>query len=634
VQTASDEHKRSYQRIIAELGIELEALAFDESGTIVAARSETIPSAPSRDPVPRIAVGQPRGVVTPDFVLDARIAEGGRGEVWTATQTALARKVAVKRVRAGHRSPADDDALVREGRVLGSLEHPNIVPVHVLGKSADGEPLVVMRLLDGTPWQSIITPLFGATRKPDDEAVERHLRILVQVCHAVEFAHSRGVIHRDLKPDNVMVGRFGEVYVLDWGLAVGREESERLPAATSVRTLAGTPGYMAPEMAVCDGGRIDERTDVYLLGATLHELVTGCQRHEAASVVEQLALAHVSAPMEYGAQVPNELAAICNRATHFDPAQRFQDVAGFRAAVLDFLRHQSARQLAATARDTLHRLTAALQGESAGTVVAPASLSTLASEAKLGFQIALRAWPENPDAQAGLERAVELGVDLELRQGNARGAASLLSELRRPRPDLVTRLRALEADLMRREGELQALRKLRYDENLGVTAARRLRGALALGTFLASGILLLFALARLGLHQPTWLDAFVLMIMFSTAMAIYRQTRRTTTNAVGMRVLDMATFGTIAATASFGLAWITKIPFAPAVSYALLVGGASALVAMPTLGRRNPTAVCFLAGAFGSAVAPELLGPIAAVACLGAFVSGAWATRDLGKGPP
>jgi serine/threonine-protein kinase len=362
VDTASDEHKRSYQRIIAELGIELESLAFDESGTIVASRHETLPNTPSKEPVPRIAVGQPRGLTTPDLVLERRIAEGGRGEVWSATQTALARKVAVKRVRANQRSQFDDDALVREGRVLGSLEHPNIVPVHVLGKSADGEPLVVMRLLDGTPWQSMIAPLFPAKRPPDDEQVEKHLRILVQVCHAIEFAHSRGVIHRDLKPDNVMVGRFGEIYVLDWGLAVGREESERLPAAASVRTLAGTPGYMAPEMAVCDGGRIDERTDVYLLGATLHELVTGCQRHEAASVVEQLALAHVSAPFDYGSQVPSELAAICNRATHLEPAQRYQDVAAFRAAVLDFLRHQSARQLVATADDTLRRLSAALHG--------------------------------------------------------------------------------------------------------------------------------------------------------------------------------------------------------------------------------------------------------------------------------
>ncbi|HWB79769.1 MAG TPA: serine/threonine-protein kinase [Nannocystaceae bacterium] len=630
--TASDEHKRSYQRIIAELGIELEALAFDESGTIVASGHETLPNTPSKEPVPRIAVGQPRGLVTPDLVLDRRIAEGGRGEVWSATQTALARPVAVKRVRASQRSPLDDDALVREGRVLGSLEHPNIVPVHVLGKSGDGEPLVVMRLLDGTPWQSMIAPLFSAKRAPDDEQIEKHLRILVQVCHAIEFAHSRGVIHRDLKPDNVMVGRFGEIYVLDWGLAVGREENERLPAASSVRTLAGTPGYMAPEMAVCDGGRIDERTDVYLLGATLHELVTGCQRHEAATVVEQLALAHVSAPFDYGTQVPAELAAICNRATHLEPAQRYPDVAAFRAAVLDFLRHQSARQLAATADDTLRRLTAALQGESAGTVVAPASLSTLASEAKLGFQIALRAWPENPAAQAGLERALGLGVDLELRQGNARGAASLLAELRSPRPDLVTRLRALEADLMRKEGELQTLRKLRDDENLGITAARRRRASIALGSFLGGGILLLFTISRLGIHRTTWVDALVFMSIFSIVLLVYRRSRRSNTNAVGMRVLDMATFGSIAATASFGLAWITGIALEPAVSYALLVAGAAALVAMPSLGRSNPTAACFIGGAFGSALAPDYLGPIAAVACVGAFMGGAWATRDLSRG--
>ncbi|MBX7082662.1 MAG: serine/threonine protein kinase [Nannocystaceae bacterium] len=635
--TGVDDEQRDYRNLIDELGIDLGSISLDESGTIVAERDRTV-VAPQTG-VPTLAVGSHGAArlasgFAADLVLEHKLAEGGRGEVWQASQTALGRTVAVKRVRAGRRSPADDDALIREGRVLGALEHPGIVPVHGLGRAADGESFVVMRLVGGRPWSTVLQPLYVRGRVPDEAATERHLQILAQVCHAVEYAHSRGVIHRDLKPSNVMVGQFGEVYVLDWGLAVGLDPEGRLPLAASVRTLAGTPAYMAPEMADCDGRRIDRRTDVYLLGAILHELVTGTKRHLGADHLTQLSQAHRSLPVAYGPEVPPELAAICNRATHLDRTQRFASVGEFREAVAAFVRHQGSRQLGAAAADALRRLEAAMTGASVGTVVAPHSLPMLASEARIGFQVALRAWPDNPEAAAGLERALELGVEVELRQRNASGAAAVLAEMRSARPDLVARLRALEAELMRREGELRALQQQRADENLGHDAGRRRRAGLTMAAVLCGAIMLLYALRRAGLHQPGHFDGFAIMALFSIGLVINRQRWRRHVNAAGLRVLDMLAVGSSAVTISFALTWWLGISFSAAVSVALACAGAAASVAAPTVGpRMYATAACFTVGAFATATLPTLLGPVAAGTCVVAFAVAVWAAQTGARVP-
>lgn len=205
------------------------------------------------------------------------IGRGGMGAVYRATDRTLHRDVALKVL------PTEADQhdvirrLERESRVLASLEHPGIVAVHDAGSLGDGRPFYIMRLVRG--------------RRLDEQARQesrgQRLRRFLAVCDAVSFAHSRGVIHRDLKPSNVMVGEFGEVLVLDWGVAkiAGSKEFDPVTGSDFVmgsdagddRTgdgvAVGTPGFMAPEQLSGDRSRVDTRVDVFGLGALLRDLL-------------------------------------------------------------------------------------------------------------------------------------------------------------------------------------------------------------------------------------------------------------------------------------------------------------------------------------------------------------------------
>ena len=187
-----------------------------------------------------------------------------------AEQRSLAREVAIKTVK-DHAGERARDALCDEAVVTGLLEHPNVIPVHALGCDSEGRPLLVMKRVEGVAWRDLLRdpehPAWATHAAAPEDRLAFHLDVLADVSQAAAFAHSRRIVHRDIKPENVMIGEFGEVYLLDWGLAVtaGRE--------LEPGTLVGTPAYMAPEMV--GGGRVDGRTDVYLLGATLHEVLTG-----------------------------------------------------------------------------------------------------------------------------------------------------------------------------------------------------------------------------------------------------------------------------------------------------------------------------------------------------------------------
>ena len=213
--------------------------------------------------------------------------------------------------------------------MTGAIEHPNVVPVHYVDAEADGSPLIVLKRIEGLEWAALVDDgaevqrRFGAT-----DLLAWNLGILLQVLNAVRFAHHRGVLHRDLKPSNVMIGDFGEVYLLDWGIAVSLRDdgTGRLPLAAEATDLAGTPVYMAPEMLGREGGPpLSERTDVYLAGAVLFELVAGRPPHAGATAIEVIASVIASKPV-LPAGVPPELARICARALQEDPAQRFESI--------------------------------------------------------------------------------------------------------------------------------------------------------------------------------------------------------------------------------------------------------------------------------------------------------------------
>jgi serine/threonine protein kinase len=236
----------------------------------------------------------PEATKTPDasgHVFFERIGVGGMGEVYRCGDDALQRDLAIKVLRAELLGNADaEERFLREARLTGSLQHPGIVPVHNLGKLADGRPCYTMKLVRGRTLAKLLRD------EPDGpERLPRLVAVIEKVCQAVAFAHSKDIIHRDLKPSNVMVGEFGEVQVMDWGLAkqLSRAEPETPPgeATEDVETVAraeeaeglsragaalGTPAYMPPEQAAGDWGIVDERADVFALGAILCEVLTGC----------------------------------------------------------------------------------------------------------------------------------------------------------------------------------------------------------------------------------------------------------------------------------------------------------------------------------------------------------------------
>jgi tetratricopeptide (TPR) repeat protein len=220
-----------------------------------------------------------------------RLGSGGMGEVWRACDPALGRDLAVKVMKSrfrGHRP--SEQRFIREARVAGSLQHPGIAPVHNLGRMTDGCLFFTMKLVRGRTFAEILDASAG---KP--EGLPTLLVVFEKTCQAVAYAHSKQVIHRDLKPANVMVGKFGEVQVMDWGLAkllagedtsgdeaddgsatVIRTESADGPGAeTLIGDVIGTPAYMPPEQACGSVDQVDERSDVFALGAILLEILTG-----------------------------------------------------------------------------------------------------------------------------------------------------------------------------------------------------------------------------------------------------------------------------------------------------------------------------------------------------------------------
>ena len=224
------------------------------------------------------------------YQVIGEIGRGGMGVVYAAQDRELDRRVALKVLHF-----ADESG---EARILAQLEHPGIVPVHDSGILPDGRLFYAMKLVDGRRLDA-----FAAT----DHPLAERLRLLVKICEPVAFAHARGILHRDLKPENVMVGPFGEVLVMDWGVA-----RQLAGGAEQEGTIVGTPAYMAPEQAAGRMADIDERSDVYGLGAILRFLLQG-------------------------EPAPKPLEAICRKAMHVDRAERYRGAAELAADVARFL---------------------------------------------------------------------------------------------------------------------------------------------------------------------------------------------------------------------------------------------------------------------------------------------------------
>lgn len=322
---------------------------------------------------------QPLEVIAPGhrYRRSSLHASGGMGTVWLAWDAAIGRQVAVKELREGGEPGAA--RFVREAKITGQLEHPGVVPVYELGQDAEtGRPFYVMRFIRGrTLSQS--ARAFHTTRSPgwhDGMELVRLLSAFVSVCNTIGYAHSHGIIHRDLKGENIVLGEFGEVIVLDWGvakridspeLAAAETTSESDPVAgrTKVGELVGTLSYMAPEQAEGVPELIGPHTDIFGLGAILYEILSGRPPYAGGTYQNLLLkalLLRFDPPRAFWPGVPEGLEAICLKAMAKDPADRYPSPTALAEAVQGWQENErlSAEHELREAFDRLRRQQSAL----------------------------------------------------------------------------------------------------------------------------------------------------------------------------------------------------------------------------------------------------------------------------------
>jgi serine/threonine-protein kinase len=283
-------------------------------------------------------------------------AKGGLGEVHLALDEELRRDVALKEIQEQFADDADSRRrFVREALITGNLEHPGVVPIYGLLTDAAGRPVYAMRFIKGETLYDAIAR-FHAAEKPGRDPGERSLALrgllsrFVAVCYAVGYAHARGVIHRDLKPQNVMLGEYGETLVVDWGLArvLAQSDPEQTTphslvrvqdadTATQLGSVLGTPAYMPPEQACGDHDRVGPASDVWALGATLYAILTGKAPYVGHEALLKANLCEFPAPRQVKPAVPRALEAVCNKAMAERPERRYATARALAAEVEHWL---------------------------------------------------------------------------------------------------------------------------------------------------------------------------------------------------------------------------------------------------------------------------------------------------------
>lgn len=387
------------------------------------------------------------------FQIEEEIGQGGMGIVYRARQVSLEREVALKVLR---KTDSTALALFRsEAHVTGRLEHANIIPVHFMTLDSRDHPQLGMKLIKGTAWSQLIH-----SSEDNGRDMRDHIKILMIVCNAISYAHKHKILHRDIKPANVMIADFGQTYLVDWGLAVTFSDSlarnTDILSKQQIQSPAGTPGYMAPELALGDGSKQDERVDIYLLGACLHEILTGERKHSGKTILETLRHAIASKPYQYPASVPRELADIANKATAQDPDQRFQSADELRQALDDYLDHEQAHKLIHKGLEKTAEIERQMNMEDSGEH--EEAIHSLSKEAQFAFDNALELWSDAPSALHGTARLQSLCLDFAAEREDLKWTQRLLRAMRKPSDEHHQIVEALEQKLENRHREHEQLK--------------------------------------------------------------------------------------------------------------------------------------------------------------------------------
>jgi serine/threonine protein kinase len=407
-------------RELAEMGVTMPSLDFCEDGHPPVEEEVKCEEERRREVDEAIRIATLRDLAK-EYKFGQVIGRGGQGEILEARQLHLGRTVAVK--RAGTDPEAQRD-FFKEAFTSAQLDHPNIIPVHELGIITErglARPILAMKRVEGVSWSSMLKSDRKLRESDPQTYLSRHLSILSQMINAVAYAHSKGIIHRDLKPSQVMVGNYGEVFLLDWGLAVyvgeqapstsqsssgeTRVDTKRLFTRETATCPAGTPAYMAPEQAVSDPAVLGLHTDIYLIGSILYELLTGLPPHAEKTVQAAVESAKRNIVKPIPMSAPEELRLLTERCLERKAIDRPVTALEVKKLIEDYLSGSGRKA------ESL-RLT-----QEVGEVWRLTDYTQLSSASRMISQAA-HLWPDNPNVEELKEQLLCQFVEAALQRGD------------------------------------------------------------------------------------------------------------------------------------------------------------------------------------------------------------------------
>ena len=512
-----------------------------------------------------------------DFRLTEILGEGGMGRVYLGVQTCLNREVALKVSKVNTQDPRLIAQVFHEAQITATLDHPNILPVHLLALTEDQEPIQVMKRINGVTWSELLVdskhPFWMHVDHPDGQE-HFHLEVLSQVSQAMSCAHDHHIIHRDLKPENIMIGRFGEVFVLDWGVAlylpaIGLTASEtHFSAQVSSQldeALVGTPAYMPPEMARSAKNDLGTWTDVFLLGAILYEILCGERIRRGNDIKVLFHEINTGTLPPLPSYLSEEFRSLIEASLASDHEHRIENGQSFRKLLVHAMHTEQAAKVQRKARRISRELVLALQDSR---ITEESYLSQLYDEARLTFRTSLEMWSSCARARRGLDKLHSVWGEHLIDKGDLSGAKRAIERLELPDPKLSQALELALSKKERLDQEHAQLQEWHADEQISHSRKLRLLFAGVGLVVFGFGSLLLDYLER---HQYVYIDAesevtaavSLTILVYITFIIIFvkRRNKPQETNAIFQRLISHLVLITLAVSLQRYVSWQVGLRF-------------------------------------------------------------------------